>query len=91
MRFTLRNPRYALGSLFREFTPADERFLSSTQVFRPDESVPTSAEPVHPPDFAARLREADATFRALEIQSADLYAKKGLLQYVLIREELPVF
>jgi hypothetical protein len=67
MRFTLRNPRYALGSVFREFTPADERFLSTTQVVRLDEFVPASGEPVHTPDFAARLREADATFRALEI------------------------
>ena len=85
LRFTLRNPRYVLGSLHRELTFADERFLS-TITGVPVQRVRTFlGEPIQTPEFAARLREADATFRELKIQSADLYAKKVLLQYMAIR------
>jgi len=46
-------------------------------------------EPIHTPDFAARLQEANDIFRDLRIQSADLYAKKVLLQYMAIRAFRP--
>jgi predicted O-methyltransferase YrrM len=89
LRFTLRNPRYALGSLYRELILADERFLSSITGVSARRIRAFLGEPIHTPDFAARLREAEATFRDLEIQSADLYAKKVLLQYMAIRALQP--
>ena len=89
MRFTLRNPRYALGSLYREFALADERFLSTITGVSVRQIRAFVEEPIRTPEFAARLREADATFRALKIQSADLYAKKVLLQYMAIRAVQP--
>jgi predicted O-methyltransferase YrrM len=85
LRFSLRNPRYALGSLYRELILADERFLSSITGVSARRIRAFLGEPIHTPDFAAWLREAEATFRDLEIQSADLYAKKVLLQYMAIR------
>src|ERR1700730_10020165 len=89
MRFTLRNPRYALGSLYRELTLADERFLSTITGVSARRIRTFLAEPIRTPDFAARLREADESFRDLEIESADLYAKKVLLQYIAIRAFQP--
>jgi predicted O-methyltransferase YrrM len=89
LRFTFRNPRYALGSLYRELTLADERFLSTITGVSARRTRAFLGEPIHTPDFAARLREADATFRDLEIHSADLYAKKALLQYMAIRAFRP--
>jgi predicted O-methyltransferase YrrM len=89
MRFALRNPRYALGSLCRELTLADERFLSTITGVSARRIRAFLEEPIHTPDFAARLREVDETFRALKLQSADLYAKKVLLQYIAIRAFQP--
>jgi predicted O-methyltransferase YrrM len=87
--FSLRNPRYVFGSLYRELTLADERFISTIT------GVPTRrlreflGEPLHTPQFAVRLQEAAATFRELKIYSADLYAKKVLLQYMAVRAFQP--
>jgi predicted O-methyltransferase YrrM len=89
LSFTLRNPRYALRSLYRELILADERFLSSITGVSARRIHAFLEEPIHTPDFAARLQEAEATFRDLEIQSADMYAKKVLLQYIAIRAFQP--
>ena len=91
LRFTLGNPRYALGSLYRELVLADERFLSSITGVAARRIRAFLEEPVRTLDFAARIREAEGTFRDLKIESAgaDLYAKKVLLQYVAIRAFQP--
>jgi predicted O-methyltransferase YrrM len=89
VRFTFQNPRYALSSLYREFTLADERFLSTIIGVSARRIRAFLEEPIHTPEFAARLREVDETFRELKIQSADLYAKKVLLQYMAIRAFQP--
>jgi predicted O-methyltransferase YrrM len=87
--FSLRNPRYVLGSLYRELTLADERFISTITGVSARRLREFLGEPIYTPEFAARLREADATFRELKIYSADLYAKKVLLQYMAIRAFQP--
>lgn len=89
LSFTLRNPRYALGSLYREFMLADERFLSSITGVSARTIRTFLGEPTQTPDFAARVRDAETTFRSLQIRSADLYAKKALLQYIAIRAFRP--
>jgi predicted O-methyltransferase YrrM len=89
LRFTLRNPRYVLGSLYGELILSDERFLSTITGVSVRRIRAFLGEPIHTPDFAARLQEAETTFRELEIQSADLYAKKVLLQYMAIRAFQP--
>jgi predicted O-methyltransferase YrrM len=87
--FSLRNPRYVLSSLYRELTLADERFISTITGVSARRLREFLGEPIHTPEFAARLREAAATFRELKIYSADLYAKKVLLQYMAIRAFQP--
>jgi len=87
--FTVRNPIYALRSLFREITFADERFLSkitgvSTQQIRLYLDEPISTAP-----FVARLQEVESVIRKLTLQSADLYAKKVLVQYIAVRAFQP--
>jgi Methyltransferase domain len=89
LRFALRNPRYAASSLYREVTLADEQFLSSLS------SVPARKircfldEPIHDQSFAVTLRAAESYFKTANIVSADLYAKKVLLQYAAIRAFAP--
>lgn len=89
LRFALHNPRYAASSLYREVTLADEQFLSSLT------SVPARKirsfldEPIHDHSFAATLQAAESFFKTANIVSADLYAKKVLLQYAAIRAFAP--
>lgn len=89
LRFALRNPRYAVSSLYREVTLADEQFLSSLA------SVPVHKirsfldEPIHDQSFAATLEAAESSFKGANVMSADLYAKKVLLQYAAIRAFAP--
>ena len=87
--FSLRNPRYALGSVYRELTLADERFISTVTGVSARRLREFLEEPIHTPEFEAPLREAATTFRELKIYSADLYAKKVLLQYMAIRAFQP--
>ena len=89
IRFALRNPRYALGSLYHELTLTDERFLSAITGVSARRIRAFLGEPIQTPDFAARLQQAAGTFRDSKIDSADLYAKKVLLQYVAIRAFQP--
>jgi predicted O-methyltransferase YrrM len=87
--FLLRNPHYALSSLYRELTLADEQFISAITGASARQLREFLGEPIRTPEFAARLREASAAFRELKIYSADLYAKKVLLQYIAIRAFQP--
>ena len=89
LRFALRNPRYAASSLYREFTLADEHFLATLT------SVPARKvrafldEPIRDQAFAATLQAAESFFKTANVVSADLYAKKVLLQYAAIRAFAP--
>ena len=80
-----RNPKYALRSFYRELTFADERFLSRLTGVPAKRIRGFLDEPVSMPEFAACLRSAETDFKHLEIQSADLYAKKILAQYAAVR------
>jgi len=87
--FAVRHPAYAVRSLLREATHADERFLSGITgcpVARLREFLD---EPLQTPSFAAVLREAEAATRGSEGYGADLYAKKVLVQYAAIRAFRP--
>jgi predicted O-methyltransferase YrrM len=89
VRYALRNPRYALRSLYREVTSADERFLASITGVPAHEIRGFLDEPIRSDTFAACLRSAEENFLHLEIQSADLYAKKVLVQYAAVRAFQP--
>src|SRR5689334_4765031 len=87
--FALKNPRYALGSMFREFTLADEKFLARITASSPRQIRSYLDEPINTPVFAEHLRLAEDEFRSLSIESADLYAKKILNQYAAVRALSP--
>jgi hypothetical protein len=87
--FALKNPRYALLSMLRELTLADERFLAATTRASVKAICGYLNEPISSPEFSSHLREAEGEFRELKIASADLYAKKVLLIYAAVRALRP--
>ena len=88
-RFALHNPNYVLTSLFRELTLADERFLSSIAGVSPTRIRSFLNEPFETPTFADCLRQVEAYFNQAKVESANLYAKKVLVQYAAIRAFTP--
>ena len=89
LSFAAKNPRYALRSLFRDLTLADERFLSSL-VGVPARTIRSYLEePIQTRELAACLRSAEAPLGEMVLQSADLYAKKVLVQYAAARSLRP--
>src|SRR5215469_5661342 len=83
--FGLRNPGYSLRSLYRECISADERFLTSITGVPAHKVRAFLDEPNRCEVLAPCLREAEVIFRALRVESADLYAKKVIVQYAAIR------
>jgi len=88
-RFSLQNPGYALRSLYREMLWADERFLASITGNSTRTIRNLLNEPIRTEDFAACLRRAESVLPQLQIQSADPYAKKVLIQYAALRALRP--
>ena len=88
-RFALENPLYAFNSLCRELTLADERFLSTITNVDTSQIRGFVKEPVQNDFFLACLQSLEAELRTLEVYSADLYAKKILLQYAAVRAFQP--
>jgi predicted O-methyltransferase YrrM len=89
LQFGLRNPIYAFKTALRELTFADERFLASATGARASEIRRYLNEPILQPDFLDLLRRCEKTFHSVDLVSADLYAKKVLLQYAAIRATRP--
>lgn len=89
LSFAVRNPVYALRSLGRELVFADDLFLARITGVSARGIRAYLREPVNTPDFARHLRAAEDTFRRLALESADLYAKKVLLQYAVVRALSP--
>jgi predicted O-methyltransferase YrrM len=89
VRFALENPLYVLNSLYRELTLADEKFLSTITNVSASRIRGFIEEPTQNEFFSARLRSVKAELQKLEIYSADLYAKKVLLQYAVVRAFQP--
>ena len=83
------NPGYAAKVLFRELTCADERFLAGVTGERLLKIRRYMDEPAHTPAFRQRISECEKTFRTASFESADLYAKKVLLQYAIVRALRP--
>jgi predicted O-methyltransferase YrrM len=87
--FAFRNPRYAVGALVRELTLADEKFIAQITGVSARQIRGYMDEPIATPDFAELLQMAEQRFRGLSIESADLFAKKVLLQYAAARALAP--
>lgn len=88
-RFALRNPKYVIGSLLRELTRADERFLATVTGIQPARLRAFLNEPFETHPFAERLHQAKTDFSQAKVEGADLYAKKILVQYAAIRALQP--
>lgn len=87
--FAARHPAYALRALVRELTLADERFLAAATGAAPAAIRAFLDEPFNNPAFAAHLRQHKSAFDQLKLVSANLYAKKVLIQYAAIRAVTP--
>jgi predicted O-methyltransferase YrrM len=87
--FALKNPRYAAGSILRELTLADEKFIAHITGVSTRQVRSFMDEPISTPAFAEGLHAAEKRFRALSIESADLFAKKVLTQYAAVRALAP--
>src|SRR5215467_9675809 len=88
-KFAIRNPGYALDSFLREITFADERFIASITGASSRRIRHFLDEPATTQDFAEHLRASEKQFRSASIESADLFAKKILNQYVAVRAFAP--
>ncbi|HLZ93300.1 MAG TPA: class I SAM-dependent methyltransferase [Candidatus Acidoferrum sp.] len=87
--FALKNPRYSASSLLREVTQADEKFIAKITGTPPGRVREYLSEPIATPRFAQVLRDAAPRFRDLKLESADLFAKKILVQYAAVRALAP--
>jgi len=87
-QYAVKNPGYALKSAIRELTFADERFLATATGTRAREIRGFLQEPAATPEFIAHLRNCESAFRQ-GMSSADLWAKKVLVQYSVVRALRP--
>lgn len=85
IRFALRHPAYTFRSLARDVIRADERFLASVTGRTVGEIHGFLNEPFRDPAFVSHVKKAQGAFGQLELESADLFAKKVLIQYAVIR------
>ena len=88
LRFAVKAPRYALKTAFRELTMADERFLASATGGSALQIRGFLQEPSATPKFLAHLRASEGAFKE-GMSSADLWAKKILVQYAAVRALQP--
>jgi predicted O-methyltransferase YrrM len=89
LAFAWQHPGYSFRAVSRELTLADERFLGRVTGTSAGQIRRYLDEPAQTPAFAEHLRAVIADFHALSIQSADLFAKKVLLQYAAVRALAP--
>ncbi len=89
LRFAARNPGYAVKSLVRDLTFADERFIGKATGRAARIIRGFVDEPSNHVEFLNHLRRSEEDFSRAKITSADLYAKRVLLQYAAIRALRP--
>jgi hypothetical protein len=87
--YVFSNPRYAARIALREATWADERFLAVVTGSSPWRIRKFLDEPAHTQEFMQHLSISEQKFRTAPFASADLYAKKVLIQYAIIRAIRP--
>lgn len=87
--FAARHPAYALRALGRQLIFADERFLATATGVTPTAIHRYFDEPFNQPTFAGHLRQCETALSQAGVASADLYAKKVLIQYAVARAIAP--
>ncbi|MFZ0738907.1 MAG: class I SAM-dependent methyltransferase [Candidatus Acidiferrales bacterium] len=88
-RFALRHPAYAFKAVIRDLLAADERFLASLTGATASQIRHFLDEPFQEIHFFDHLRGAESQFSGVRAIGADLYAKRVLLQYAIIRAYKP--
>jgi len=88
VKFAVRNPRYAMKSVARQLTLADERFLACATGVSTVQICRSLQEPINTPNFVSHICESESVFRE-GIASADFWGKKVLIQYAAVRAFRP--
>lgn len=89
LAFASRHPTYAARSLFRDLFAIDERFLGRVTGRPVSEIRSFLSEPCQDRRFHEHLQNATETLREIEAIGANLYAKRVLLQYAIVRAVRP--
>src|SRR5437867_6496062 len=89
LRHAAAHPAYAFKALVREATRADERFLAGIAREPAGRIRRYLDEPARHPGFSQHLTRCKSTISGADFKSAELYAKKVLLQYAAIRALRP--
>jgi predicted O-methyltransferase YrrM len=87
--FASRHPAYAIKAVFRDVLAIDERFLARLTGANAAEISRFLGEPFQDRRFYDHLRHAETQFDPAQSIGADLYAKRVLLQYAIIRAFKP--
>jgi hypothetical protein len=89
LQFFKNNPVYSIRSIARELTWADERFLGEVTDCRARKIRRFLDEPFDDAEFAQHIRQTRDLHGRASISTADLYAKKVLIQYAIVRALKP--
>lgn len=87
--FALRHPAYAVRAVFRDLFIVDERFLASITATTAPQVRRFLNEPFQDSRFFDHLRSVEREFGGMQNIGADLYAKRVLLQYAIVRALKP--
>jgi hypothetical protein len=89
LRFFRSNPGYSIRALVRGLTRADERFLSTVTDSSTRKFSRFMEEPIEDADFAEHIGQTRMILGRAAISTADLYAKKVLIQNAIVRALKP--
>lgn len=89
LRFAVRHPGYTVRALWREATKADERFLAALTGASVPQLRSYLSEPFADANLMRHLERSRPLVDQAQIYSAELYAKKVLLQYAIVRASRP--
>jgi len=87
--FAARHPQYAVKSVLRDLFAADERFLAALTGTTTAEIRQFLGEPFRDGRFYQHLRDAGKEFGEGSSIGADLYAKRVVMQYAVMRAMKP--
>lgn len=89
LAFGVRHPGYSIKAVFRDMFAADERILAALTGTTASEISRFLREPFHDSRFYEHLRNAEGQLGEISSIGADFYAKRVLLQYVIVRALKP--
>lgn len=87
--FASRHPVYALKSVFRDLLALDERFLARVTGVRATQLRRFLSEPFQDRRFCDHFHEIETQLEGKREIGANLYAKRVLLQYAIVRAFRP--